>query len=116
LPDGIVADQKSQVGNILEGLGMDNVGIFWAILNCLRSLDIFYGPWVQFVKIWYMFSRFGMLYQAKSGNPAPDMRSVVENGVFLYLKLLCSHLLHANVHKRTVQDIFKKNPRMYFLN
>jgi hypothetical protein len=29
LPDGIFAYQKSQIGYILEALGMDNVGIFY---------------------------------------------------------------------------------------
>jgi hypothetical protein len=29
-----------------------------------------YGDLVTFVVIWYVFSRFGMLYKEKSGNPA----------------------------------------------
>jgi hypothetical protein len=27
-------------------------------------------PLVYFIVIWYIFSRFGMMYQEKSGNPA----------------------------------------------
>jgi hypothetical protein len=30
---------------------------------------MFYWHLVQFVVIWYIFSRFGVLYQEKSGNP-----------------------------------------------
>jgi hypothetical protein len=29
LPDGLFQNQKSQIGYILEGLGMENVGIFY---------------------------------------------------------------------------------------
>jgi hypothetical protein len=33
---------------------------------------IFCGNLVNFMVIWYMFSRFGALYQEKSGNPVGD--------------------------------------------
>jgi hypothetical protein len=52
---------------------MENVGIFFTIWSILRLLEIIYGHFVCFVVIWYMFSRFGMLYQEKSGNPAQDL-------------------------------------------
>jgi hypothetical protein len=32
LPDGIFAYQKSRFGNIFEGLGIENVGIFYSHL------------------------------------------------------------------------------------
>jgi hypothetical protein len=35
------------------------------------GLGIFYGHLIYFVIIWYIFFHFGMLYQEKSGNPAP---------------------------------------------
>jgi hypothetical protein len=38
----------------------------WSIL---RSFVIFYGHLVWFMVIWYIFSRFGILYREKSGNP-----------------------------------------------
>jgi hypothetical protein len=38
----------------------------WSIL---RSSVIFNGHSEQFVVIWYIFPRFGILYQEKSGNP-----------------------------------------------
>jgi hypothetical protein len=59
-----------------------NLGKFWRVLqwkmmvyfmdtlSILRSFVIFYGHFVQFVAIWYIFTRFGILYQEKSGNPA----------------------------------------------
>jgi hypothetical protein len=52
LPDGIFSYQKFQFGYILEGLGMENVGVtygyFW---NILLPFGIFYGSWVYFVII-----------------------------------------------------------------
>jgi hypothetical protein len=39
----------------------------WSILG---PLEIFYGHLVHVVVIWYIFSRFGILGQEKSGNPA----------------------------------------------
>jgi hypothetical protein len=46
-------------------------GIFRAILSISRPTGIFCGHLVQFVVIWYTFTRFGMLYREKYGNPAP---------------------------------------------
>jgi hypothetical protein len=50
LPDGIVSYQKSQFGYILEDLGMENVGILNGHLP-----RIFYGHWVYFEVILYIF-------------------------------------------------------------
>jgi hypothetical protein len=41
--------------------------VIWSILLPFRIL---YDHLVYFVVIWVHFSRFGMLYQEKSGNPA----------------------------------------------
>jgi hypothetical protein len=47
-------------------------GIDRAILSILRPNGThFYRRLVHFVIIWYIFTRFGMLYREKSGNPAP---------------------------------------------
>jgi hypothetical protein len=54
----------------LEGLEMEDVGIFTAILSIIRPNGIFYDVLVHFVVIWYIFSRFGMMYREQSGNPA----------------------------------------------
>jgi hypothetical protein len=43
-----------------------------AIWNILQPFGISYGHLVHFVVIWYIFSRFGMLYQENSGNPGLD--------------------------------------------
>jgi hypothetical protein len=65
LPDGTFSNQSSHFGYILEGLGVENFGKF-------------YGHLIYFIAIWYIFvicgifSRFGMLYHEKSGNPAPE--------------------------------------------
>jgi hypothetical protein len=48
---------------------MEDVGVFRAILSILRPNGEFYEHSVQFVVIWFIFSRFGMLYREKSGNP-----------------------------------------------
>jgi hypothetical protein len=39
------------------------------IWSILRQLEKFYGPLVYFVVIRYIYPRFGILYQEKSGNP-----------------------------------------------
>jgi hypothetical protein len=58
------------------------LGKFWSVLqwkmlvyfmpiwSILRPLQIFYGHLVFFAVIWNSFTRFGMLYQEQSGNPA----------------------------------------------
>jgi hypothetical protein len=58
-----------------------NLGKFWRVLQwkilvhfmtiwcILVLLEIFNGHLVYFVVIWYIFPRFGILYQEKSGNP-----------------------------------------------
>jgi hypothetical protein len=57
-----------------------NLGKFWGVLqwkilvyfmtiwSILRPLEIFSSHLVYFVVIWYIFPRFGILYQGKSGN------------------------------------------------
>jgi hypothetical protein len=51
---------------------MENLGIIIGIRSILRPLKIVYGNLVYFVAIWYIFPRLGILYQDKSGNPAPQ--------------------------------------------
>jgi hypothetical protein len=47
---------------------MKVVSIFYGHLVFLRPFGILYGHLVHFKVIWYIFPRFGMLYQGKSGN------------------------------------------------
>jgi hypothetical protein len=62
LPDGtyihIFSNQKSQFGLILEGLAMQDVGIFMAIWSVFRPFGRFSGHLVYFVAIWYIFPIF----------------------------------------------------------
>jgi hypothetical protein len=46
LPDGVFSYQKSQFGDIFEGLGIKN--------------GIFYGNWVHFIALWYILWSFGI--------------------------------------------------------
>jgi hypothetical protein len=50
---------------------MEDVGIYFCYLVKFTVLVyIFCSHLVYFVAIWYTFSRFGMLCEGKSGNPA----------------------------------------------
>jgi hypothetical protein len=44
------------------------------IWNILRPFGIFYGHFGNVVIIWYIFHRFGVLCQEKSGNPAQQQQ------------------------------------------
>jgi hypothetical protein len=61
---GIFMNQKSQFGNVCEGLGMESVGIFYsqweyftAIWHLLWTFDTFCGHLVCFFKFWYVLPR-----------------------------------------------------------
>jgi hypothetical protein len=58
--------KNPNLGKFLEGLRMENVGIFYGRMEYLRPLGIFYG---NLVVLWSIFSPFGILCQEKSGNP-----------------------------------------------
>jgi hypothetical protein len=72
LPDGIFSNQKSKFEYIHFG-GSCNERcwyILWAfVLFYGHVMYVVYGHLVYFVVIWYIFPRFGMLCQEKSGNP-----------------------------------------------
>jgi hypothetical protein len=65
-----------------------NFGKFWralhwkmliyclAIRNILQTFGIFYGQQDHFRVIWYIFTRFGMLYREKSGNPVVEQQDL----------------------------------------
>jgi hypothetical protein len=64
-----------------QGCKNFNLGKFWRVFlreileylmtiwSILRPLEIFYGHLEYFVVIWYIYPRFGILDQEKSGNP-----------------------------------------------
>jgi hypothetical protein len=71
LPDGIFSNQKFQFGQILEGLAMEDVGMFYGqlvyfvnIWNILWTSDRFYGHLVYFMAIWYILWPFGIYFMA----------------------------------------------------
>jgi hypothetical protein len=51
----------------------------------LLPIGKFLGHLVYFAGIWYIFSRFGMLYQEKSGNPDAAIRMRL-NRSYLFLR------------------------------
>jgi hypothetical protein len=56
----------------LEGLAMENLGIFYDHLDYFRAIGNILWPFGIFLVIWFIFSRFGILDQEKSGNPDLD--------------------------------------------
>jgi hypothetical protein len=80
LPDGIFSDQKSK---IWVNFGGSCSGRYW---NILWPFGVSHGNYVYFIAIRYMFTRFGMLYQDKSGNPDAISSESKEN------KVLAEHL------------------------
>jgi hypothetical protein len=63
--------KNPNLGKILEGLRIDNIGKFYAHLE--YAMSIWYTLWSigNFVEIWCIFDRFGTLCVEKSGSPAP---------------------------------------------
>jgi hypothetical protein len=60
----------------------------WAIF---RPLGIFYIHWVYVTPFYYIFTRFGTLYEEKSGNPVLNCQAAIElNAVFLFQLFLLS--------------------------
>jgi hypothetical protein len=65
-------NQKSQFGQILEGLAMEDVGVFYGhvvYFMCIWYILVSFGI---FMVIWYIFPVLVCLDQEKSGNPGPD--------------------------------------------
>jgi hypothetical protein len=54
LPDGIFSNKKYQFGLTLEGLGMENVGIFMVIWNIESPFGTFCGHLVNIFPFWYV--------------------------------------------------------------
>jgi hypothetical protein len=64
--------KKSQFGDILKGLEIKNVRIFYGHLEYFKAFWYFYSHLVSLGTFWYIFYRFGILHQDKSGNPVSD--------------------------------------------
>jgi hypothetical protein len=70
----LVSYQKSQFECISEGLGMENVGIFFGHLEYFTAIWYILWQFGIYGYHWYIFSSFGVLCQEKSCNPAEDQR------------------------------------------
>jgi hypothetical protein len=64
LPDDLFSNKKSQFGYIWEGLGMENVGVYYdhleyfaAIWYNLWPFDIDCGHLVYFSPLWYVWTK-----------------------------------------------------------
>jgi hypothetical protein len=67
LPDGLFSKRKYQFGKILEGLGMENVGIFYDRLEHFTAIwcnlwlfgIVWYSLWsfVVFFPFWYVWTK-----------------------------------------------------------
>jgi hypothetical protein len=52
LPDGIFSNKKYQSLFIMEGLGVENFGVFYERLVYIQVFGIFYGELVYFEAFW----------------------------------------------------------------
>jgi hypothetical protein len=64
------------------------------IWNILRPFGIFYGHFGNLALIWYIFLRFGILYQEKSGNPEYLQTDINSDERTLKTRLQLAKLLH----------------------
>jgi hypothetical protein len=65
LPDGVFSNQKYKFGFILEGLGMQNVGLFYFHLEYCTAFGILYGHLEYCTAIWYtLYMAFLVLFVA----------------------------------------------------
>jgi hypothetical protein len=60
-----------QLWKILEGLGIEKT-VSYGHLNYRMAFWYISLPFGNLVAIWYIFPRFGILCQEKSGNPGPE--------------------------------------------
>jgi hypothetical protein len=85
LPDGIFLNQKSKFVKILERIAIEDVGIFkhnFVYFTAKCSILCSYGTFIGHL---IYFSRFGMLYGEKSGNPAFAVKRIhQEEKLFLH--------------------------------
>jgi hypothetical protein len=56
---------------------MENVATFYAHLEYTTAIWYILWPFGNLVVIWFIFPRFGILYQVKSGNPGVKARGKV---------------------------------------
>jgi hypothetical protein len=64
--------KNTNLGKFWRAFELKIVVYFMVIWNILRSFGVFLWPFGNVVVIWYIFHRFGILCQEKSGNPAVE--------------------------------------------
>jgi hypothetical protein len=78
----------------------------WSILG---SFVLVYGQWVQFVVIWYIFSRFGILCQEKSLVKLHKHTTVAAENSSMYINL--GNFCNLGTYRKTVQRQQSPNGR-----
>jgi hypothetical protein len=74
LPDGFCFQTKNtNLGKFWRVLQWKLLVYLMAIWSIYSHLVYFVAIWKHFMVIWYIFPRFGMLHQEKSGNPGPNL-------------------------------------------
>jgi hypothetical protein len=89
LQDGTVSNQKSLFGYILEGLGMEKVGILFGHLKYITAIYYILWPFGNLVAVWYILPRFGILCKDNSGNPDVNFEARPRNGRKLVIIETC---------------------------
>jgi hypothetical protein len=69
LPDGIFSNQKSQFGQILEGLGMKKDGIFFGHLKYITAIWYIFWPFGNLLAVWHLFPPFWYTVSRKIWQP-----------------------------------------------
>jgi hypothetical protein len=78
-----------------------HVCMFYDYLVFLRPLEIFYDHLVYFIVIWYIFPRFGISYQEKSGNPDKNRPFKSCDLTFYFDPTACENICKNNrLHRR----------------
>jgi hypothetical protein len=73
----------------LEGLALEDVGIFFGLLAYFAAILCIVRPFgIYFMLIWYIFPVFSMLYEDKSGNPDSVPRSFLPQTAGRKIRLL----------------------------
>jgi hypothetical protein len=89
LLEGVFSYQKYKFRNIMEGLGRENVGIFYSVGMHVYS-TFWYTLWKLYITLYIIFPDFGILYQEKSGNPGSEV-NVTES---LCTVCVCTYLMN----------------------
>jgi hypothetical protein len=90
LPDGLFSNQNHLSGEILEGIGMKNVGIFYGCLDYFMVIWCILWQFGKFVVIWYVYPVLVYCTQKKPGNPGGKWEPII----FCFNFLTLSHSGH----------------------